>query len=367
MMKRRGGQDDLDDDGPRMEMEFEPIVQPAGKSGKRRRRKPGWKILGVVAGLAVLSLGGAWVFLGGEHSGEEGQDAGYQVPVIHPDENPAKVKPEDPGGKDVPDRDKLVYDRLEGTTERSQVEHLLPRPESPLPPPLPSDESEAALPTDAPPSAPTHETQAAIPSAEEVIATPPPPPAPPPPVLPRTEVLTPGVAPIPPAVPVIAVEKGEPVPLIPRPTRPEPERSIDPGADEEVTEPPSPQVALAETPAPPAPAPASTPIPAVAPPPPPPPAPAPAAKPAAGRGHQVQIHAARSEEQAMDAWKALKKKHKDLLGALEPEVVRADLGAKGIYFRLRAGPLAGDTEARTLCGSLKERKVGCMVIAPGKN
>jgi hypothetical protein len=49
------------------------------------------------------------------------------VPLIRADEHPTKVKPEKPGGMEVPDRDKLIY-----TQKRATVEHLLPPPEKPM-------------------------------------------------------------------------------------------------------------------------------------------------------------------------------------------------------------------------------------------
>ena len=51
--------------------------------------------------------------------------------VVHAPEGPAKVAPEDRGGMQVPDQDKLVFDRVTG--ESSEVEEKLrPEPEAPL-------------------------------------------------------------------------------------------------------------------------------------------------------------------------------------------------------------------------------------------
>ena len=44
-----------------------------------------------------------------------------------------------------------------------------------------------------------------------------------------------------------------------------------------------------------------------------------------------------------------------------------DLGKKkGVFFRLRVGPLLSDKEARQLCHALKKRRVGCLVVKPGR-
>ncbi|MFQ5957787.1 MAG: SPOR domain-containing protein [Alphaproteobacteria bacterium] len=79
----------------------------------------------------------------------------------------------------------------------------------------------------------------------------------------------------------------------------------------------------------------------------------------------VQLAAFRSRPAATAAWKRLLKANRDLLGGLEPKVLRADLGAeKGVFYRLRAGPLAGAKEAKALCAKLKARKLDCLVIKP---
>jgi len=116
------------------------------------------------------------------------------------------------------------------------------------------------------------------------------------------------------------------------------------------------------------PAPASTPAPAAIP-------PAPAAQqvavrtaPAVGStSYRVQLAAARSAEAARGEWDRLRRKNLDLLGDLGLTVTKVDLGAaKGIFYRLRVGPLAGEKEARALCKALAARKVGCLVVRPGK-
>ena len=46
-------------------------------------------------------------------------------------------------------------------------------------------------------------------------------------------------------------------------------------------------------------------------------------------------------------------------------VTKAHLGpGKGIFYRLRAGPIANETAARTLCQQLTKRKIGCLIIKP---
>ncbi len=52
-------------------------------------------------------------------------------PVIVAEAGPEKIKPEDPGGLDVPHQDKTVYDRVSGE-DPERVERLLPEPEEPV-------------------------------------------------------------------------------------------------------------------------------------------------------------------------------------------------------------------------------------------
>lgn len=80
---------------------------------------------------------------------------------------------------------------------------------------------------------------------------------------------------------------------------------------------------------------------------------------------KVQLAAVRSLAQARGEWERLRRKNGDLLGKLRLFITKADLGpAKGIYFRLRAGPLASEAKAKALCVSLAARKIGCLVVRP---
>ena len=83
--------------------------------------------------------------------------------------------------------------------------------------------------------------------------------------------------------------------------------------------------------------------------------------PAAG-AFRVQLLAMSSEQAAQRAWTDLAKSHGDLLGKLSPNVVRADLGAKGTVYRVQAGPLADRASADQLCGALARRGTGCIVV-----
>ncbi|MBI4185208.1 MAG: SPOR domain-containing protein, partial [Proteobacteria bacterium] len=94
-------------------------------------------------------------------------------------------------------------------------------------------------------------------------------------------------------------------------------------------------------------------------------APRPAAPaPAAGGGVRIQIASLRSEAAARDEWARLQRLHPDLLGGLQLSLVTVELPGKGTFHRVRAGPLADAEAARSLCGKLALRKVGCLIVAP---
>jgi len=86
------------------------------------------------------------------------------------------------------------------------------------------------------------------------------------------------------------------------------------------------------------------------------------AAPAAG-GYLVQLAAFKSAGEATKAWARVLKGNRDLLGALKPTVIKADLGASGVFYRLRVGPFAVAEAAAALCAKLKRRKLDCLVVA----
>ena len=96
------------------------------------------------------------------------------------------------------------------------------------------------------------------------------------------------------------------------------------------------------------------------------PAPAPAA---AGTSRALsgvavlQLGAFESQDLANGAWASFRARF-SVLGQLAPDIQRADLGAKGIVYRLRAGPFADRTAAVDACTQLKAAGGNCFVAAP---
>ena len=84
---------------------------------------------------------------------------------------------------------------------------------------------------------------------------------------------------------------------------------------------------------------------------------------AAASGARVQLYSARSRDGALAAWTRLSSDEKDLLGSLTHRVVKAEIPKRGVFYRLRVGPLADKAAARRLCGLLKGRGRDCFVPA----
>jgi cell division septation protein DedD len=243
------------------------FADPRDEQPRQRPRR----VLATALALLVMGLfgGGLWFAYvqGARHAG--GDAAAGGVPLIRADERPTKVKPERPGGMEIPDRDKLIYNPI-----RPTVEHLLPPPEKPMPRPAPS-------PNPAPQTEPPSRTTAA-----------------------------PAAAPVnPPAAPTAGTQHS--------------------------------------TAAPPAKAPQQQ--------------PAALPKPSTAGGMRLQLGSVRSEDAARQEWERIKRKNADLLGTLSATPIRADLGDKGIYYRIQTGPVSDPAAAERICSELKQRSIGCII------
>jgi hypothetical protein len=74
---------------------------------------------------------------------------------------------------------------------------------------------------------------------------------------------------------------------------------------------------------------------------------------------RIQLAALRSPEAAKDEWARLKREHPELLGKLTAVAVRADLGDKGVWYRVQTQEFPDGAAAERLCADLKKQKVGC--------
>jgi hypothetical protein len=86
-----------------------------------------------------------------------------------------------------------------------------------------------------------------------------------------------------------------------------------------------------------------------------------AAPATSGGGYAVQVSSHRSEQEAQSSFRALQAKYPNLLGGREPIIRRADLGAKGIYYRAMVGPFDSADQATDLCTNLKAAGASCLI------
>jgi cell division septation protein DedD len=266
----------------------------------RPRRRLRGPIIVIV--LMVVFAGGLWF----AYSSDKGRGSA-EVPLLRADDSASKKRPDQPGGMRIPDQDKCIYDpgKCSDRVKNGQTEKLLPPPETPMAPPV------------APPLPPA-----------ETAAAPPPEPALPSPALPSIAQAPPAETPTQP--PVQATPSAPP--------------------------PPPPQVAVVKPPAPPPAAPPAKHAAVKQKP--------PSARAGKAGGYRLQIGAVRSEAAAQVEWDRLKKTQKDLLGGMGAGWSRADLGERGTFYRILAGPIADPATAERICGELKKRSVGCILVRP---
>lgn len=291
-----------------------------------------------LATFALVAFAGVvwYAYDRGLHAGSEST-----APVIRADSRPVKIRPEQPGGMDIPNQDKLVFDALRPEEDKlPRVERLLPPPEAPAPPPeMPAIETPAVeIPAiETPPiETPVEPADTRIPPARIVTPAPAPvipqpdqTPAPEAPA--ETPADSPSVTRSAPQVAEAPAVAAAPPPTAPEPAAPEPKPTPSPQAQPE-------QV--------------SKPVPAAEP-----------KAPAAG-AYRIQLAAVRSEEVAASEWNRLKRRYSDVLGALTPHYQRIDLGAsKGVFYRVQGGDVSRSA-AQDICARLKAQEQACLVINP---
>ena len=79
--------------------------------------------------------------------------------------------------------------------------------------------------------------------------------------------------------------------------------------------------------------------------------------------YQVQLAALRSESAAQSAWTGLLDSAPDLFTGAKLDIQRADLGARGVFYRLRIGTFADRAAAKGFCADVKAAGKDCMVVA----
>lgn len=79
---------------------------------------------------------------------------------------------------------------------------------------------------------------------------------------------------------------------------------------------------------------------------------------------RAQFAAFRTENEAEKAWNALTRAVKGALNGLAPIIEKADLGKRGIFYRLQSGPMNNQQGAKNLCARVREAqpKQSCLTV-----
>jgi hypothetical protein len=80
------------------------------------------------------------------------------------------------------------------------------------------------------------------------------------------------------------------------------------------------------------------------------------------KGYKVQIGSYRVAGDAESSWRDVKNKFPDILSDLNDYIEKADLGDKGVYYRLQLTGFKSEAEARKVCQKLNNQKQGCFFV-----
>jgi cell division septation protein DedD len=292
--------------------------------------------------LGAIALGGALAFAYKQSGGAMG---GGQPPVVQADSRPVKEAPQQAGGKEFPHKNKLIYERLQNG-DQPEAERIVPRQEElampALPGAVPAQAGAAPVP---PPAVATVDDPDGGPRRVKTMV-----------VRPDGSVMAPPEAPAaapaaPPQQQVAAAAPGAAPQQVAFAQPPMPA-------------PPMPQAAPMPPPA--APAPVATDPQSVAAIPPKPQAAAEEAAPAPAKPSKfvVQVGSKQNQTEALATFADMQQKYPTLLASYRPMVQKADLGSKGVWYRLQIGPIVDKTAATKLCGQLKSQgHPDCLVMA----
>lgn len=293
-----------------------PAVAPPARGGGRGL------VVGIV-GIGAIAAAAVGIWFAYDQGVKRG--AGGAPVLIKADPSPIKTAPENPGGLQIPNQDKAIFEQLASggkaqPAAKAGPETLLPPPEQPIP-----QAAQPVAPAAVPPPPVSPALPAATPVAPAPVASLPMPPVPAP------AVAAPAVAPAP-------APAGGPL-----------ASSTPPAA--------APQVLTPPTVAPPAPAtPDQTTAPAA---PPKTAAAAPPPKAATNGTYRVQLGSVKSEAEADKEWRRLKAKFGETLSGAGVRYQHVDLGEKGVWYRIQAGPYASKADADAICARLKSAGQGC--------
>ena len=302
------------------------------------RWAPAAVVSAVIAGFIGLSY---YAYHAGTQSVKE-----EDLVVVEADKTPLKEKPLDPGGMKFPNQDKTIFETFANNPQQpAKVERVLPRPEEPISKDVDTSTAstwineklhnnakvaptegketvvgdEDAKPQEKPAEAQTAQVAPASGDKHQVIA------AEAPQDEEQSETFVAHKTP----------QKTEPKKAEPEPKKAEVEldKQIEkPKADKPKEEKPKPEKFQPEK----------------------------AKQADSSGGAVVQLGAYRSEQELNDAWEKMHIKFKELSDK-RPVIMRADLGAKGIYYRLRVTGIASAADAKSLCDTLSSKGQPCII------
>ena len=79
--------------------------------------------------------------------------------------------------------------------------------------------------------------------------------------------------------------------------------------------------------------------------------------------YRIQLGAFRAPELAAQAWTDISRAHPTLVTAMQHAIEKADLGTRGIYYRLQAGSFETANAAKSQCAAFISHKVNCIVAS----
>ncbi len=248
--------------------------------------------LGTFAGIALAGIVG-WFVLAPQYAETE-----KEIPIIRRPQTAVKIKPENPGGMEIPNQDKDVYNIVEKKeVDNTVVENLLPKPETPK---LPDIVPEVA-------DVNTNAT-----NLDEIVDE-------------------------------VAENKND----LPQPKEVKAEsKAVENSTASNVPAKPADLLAGVSAQAPTAntakaDAPAKIEAPVVV-------------NTASTGGWQIQLIASKNKTAVEKTWTDLSAKYADLKN-MPHEIQASDLGAQGMFYRLRAGSFASKAEAAQACSNLKAK------------
>ncbi|MBK8907627.1 MAG: tetratricopeptide repeat protein [Rhodospirillales bacterium] len=85
---------------------------------------------------------------------------------------------------------------------------------------------------------------------------------------------------------------------------------------------------------------------------------------AAPRQFQLQLASVKTEDGARSEWNRIKPRIAPVLPDAEPRYVRAQVGNKGYFYRVRVDASSSYRKAQELCTAVSARDIGCLVVPP---